>query len=220
MPNHCTNDVTIKLRAGKTGNALEVARKLKSFENILPSPKEFEGICSGGCEIEGIDTVEKAAPYYGWEHITGIGPAKGKQWISFRFWRETSKDGTRTNVPITLEEARELIAKYGCIGWYDWCIANWGTKWDAYDIVGPHGNKTSAFITFDTAWSPPTPVLEALAAQHPEMAITNRWREEGGQKGYDRIQPKTSEQLRAQAAAEVEQMRRMNERIAQAIGRA
>lgn len=42
--------------------------------------------------------------------------------------------------------------------WYDWSIANWGTKWDA---SSPYVNGPS--VEFDTAWSCPEPLLRALA---------------------------------------------------------
>ena len=57
------------------------------------------------------------------------------------------------------------IAKTGFADWYDWSIANWGTKWNAYD----HQRLTDSAIYFETAWSAPTPVLEAMAAKFPEV---------------------------------------------------
>jgi hypothetical protein len=44
--------------------------------------------------------------------------------------------------------------------WYDWSLENWGTKWNSYD-----GNVTDEGISFNTAWSPPTPVIVELAKQ-------------------------------------------------------
>lgn len=32
------------------------------------------------------------------------------------------------------KQAKELIKKYGYADWYDWSIANWGTKWNAYNF--------------------------------------------------------------------------------------
>ena len=55
--------------------------------------------------------------------------------------------------------------KYGYTSWYDWCINNWGTKWDAgnendedLDCVDP--NKVQ--LSFDTAWQPPVAFFEKL----------------------------------------------------------
>lgn len=48
--------------------------------------------------------------------------------------------------------------------WYDWRLANWNTKWNAYDgytIVG----KTQITFVFNTAWSFPYAVAVELAKQ-------------------------------------------------------
>lgn len=54
------------------------------------------------------------------------------------------------------------IEKYGYKDWYDWNIANWGTKWDfeleSKDRDGPNTMTAS----FDSAWSPPITAYEAL----------------------------------------------------------
>ena len=63
---------------------------------------------------------------------------------------------------------REL---YGSNNWYDWSVANWGTKWNAqYSSLN---NKNT--LWFDTAWSCPIPVLDKLA----EICCINDVRFEG-----------------------------------------
>ena len=47
--------------------------------------------------------------------------------------------------------------KYGYSNWYDFCVAEWGTKWDVggdgqTDI---HPDGKMLHTTFDSAWSPP-----------------------------------------------------------------
>lgn len=67
------------------------------------------------------------------------------------------------------------------LNWYNWNIANWGTKWDAGDIQideEPGGSKTT--ISFSTAWDKPEPVFFAMVDQHPELQFTFRWMEEQG----------------------------------------
>jgi hypothetical protein len=49
-------------------------------------------------------------------------------------------------------------AKYGFPTWYEWCIANWGTKWNSYSV-----DFDGDSISLQTAWSPPCPVIEKLA---------------------------------------------------------
>ena len=58
--------------------------------------------------------------------------------------------------------------------WYDWCIMNWGTKWNAYDT-----NVVGDAVIFDTAWSFPEPVILALSKLFPELTITCSYVDEG-----------------------------------------
>jgi len=56
-----------------------------------------------------------------------------------------------------------LLEKYGYSGWYDWCLAEWGTKWDAKpDDMFFSIDEDSMEIYFDTAWGPPIKFYEEL----------------------------------------------------------
>ena len=65
------------------------------------------------------------------------------------------------------------MEKYGYATWWDYCVAEWGTKWD----VGCHpsygedaivsGNSFS--VNFDSAWSPPTGGYAKLKAMGYEI---------------------------------------------------
>ena len=37
--------------------------------------------------------------------------------------------------------------EYGCLNWYDWCIENWDTKWDAVDFEGSPEQEKLTFLT-------------------------------------------------------------------------
>jgi hypothetical protein len=67
------------------------------------------------------------------------------------------------------EDTARNIEKHGYGNWYDYCVARWGTKWDvdAYETVEYDDQHDGNSITFgfDSAWSPPTGVYEALVEQ-------------------------------------------------------
>jgi len=57
--------------------------------------------------------------------------------------------------------------------WYAWRCRNWGTKWDAYtmeidDSDMPHGFE----VQFETAWSPPEEVCNAIREQFDDLSIS------------------------------------------------
>lgn len=63
---------------------------------------------------------------------------------------------------------------HGKMDWYDWNIANWGTKWGAYQtkII------STTEVMFQTAWSAPHPVIEKLAALNPTADFRHEWADE------------------------------------------
>ncbi len=61
----------------------------------------------------------------------------------------------------------ELNVKYfGYKDWYDWNVANWGTKWDVggNDGVVDRINDNELGASFDSAWAPPVAAYERLCA--------------------------------------------------------
>jgi len=56
------------------------------------------------------------------------------------------------------EKYRQNAEKYGYSNWYEWAVANWGTKWNSYD-----GHLIDTSLSFYTAWSPPLPVIKELS---------------------------------------------------------
>lgn len=47
-------------------------------------------------------------------------------------------------------------------GWYEWCVQNWGTKWDACQCVTSEMDGETLQLQFETAWSPPIAFFEFL----------------------------------------------------------
>ena len=77
------------------------------------------------------------------------------------------------------------LEKYGYANWYDFCVNEWGTKWD----IGADGNPAQdipggLMLGFDSAWSPPIQAYEKLQAMgfritamyyEPGMAFAGIW---------------------------------------------
>ena len=56
--------------------------------------------------------------------------------------------------------------------WYDWRVENWDTKWDAYDVVVTDDDPDQLEVEFNTAWSPPEAICNALREQYPDVSIS------------------------------------------------
>ena len=78
-----------------------------------------------------------------------------------------------------IAQAKENLKLYGATDWYTWSCKNWGTKWNAYDIVIRYRKPKSIKIKFETAWAPPLPVITALAKKFPAYTFTLRYFERG-----------------------------------------
>jgi len=178
MPNHVTNILTI------SGDA-ELVIKIKS---------EISSIDEDG-DLHAID-FNKIVPAPGSLNITaGSATNNGIAIINYRNGDLTAMDGIMENTSWKFNSPEELIdhlldkdladledgqtaldnfKKYGHIDWYSWNNDNWGTKWNAYEIdIRENGD-----IKFETAWSNPYQVMEALSLKYPEAIISVRYADE------------------------------------------
>jgi hypothetical protein len=61
------------------------------------------------------------------------------------------------------------LAKHGYKNWYDWCVDNWGTKWDLcdakYEYEDAGDGEAQLVIDCQTAWGPPLAVYEHLESK-------------------------------------------------------
>ena len=70
------------------------------------------------------------------------------------------------------------MEQYGENNWYDWSVANRGTKWGAYgyDHFFPYEDGNT--IEFLTAWSRPEPVIVKLSQMFPDAQFQHAWADE------------------------------------------
>lgn len=78
---------------------------------------------------------------------------------------------------------RERCKELGVPNWYDWQVSNWGTKWNACEASREMQDGTYLTYAFNTAWSPPIPIFEALVEQFPELSFKIECELEGEDKG-------------------------------------
>lgn len=64
---------------------------------------------------------------------------------------------------------------YGCATWYDWCIENWGTKWNAYDR---NVNDEAHYFEFCTAWSGVPKLVQKISEIFPGIRIEYKFADE------------------------------------------
>ena len=76
--------------------------------------------------------------------------------------KELSETAESSATPTEVINAN--VEKYGYGSWYDFCVNEWGTKWDteAHSVdVDPEYPDTLEAV-FDTAWAPPIQFYEKL----------------------------------------------------------
>ena len=98
------------------------------------------------------------------EHL--LNRSKSEPWVDF---------GRVIPEPKNLGGFMTLVEP-GEVYWYDWRIENWGTKWNAYDVVYDDDDPNT--LRFQTAWATPCKVFEALADQHPDACFTVEFADE------------------------------------------
>jgi len=136
MPNWCRNRISL------TGTKEDIDRLLiditnendtYSLTNVMPTPKEFDGMHSGSITIDG---------------------------VQYNNWYD-NEDGTKRPVmDMVLDDLKE---KYNCTNSIDWQYLNWGTKWGDCDTEVTKVNDNTLAIWFESAWGEPFLLLQHIA---------------------------------------------------------
>jgi hypothetical protein len=169
MPNWCDCDLEIygpkddvqavlKLVHQPDPNHVEYSivhdgRQWFSFEAVVPMPREEHETAAR--------IVREQMAAAGVEE----GTQEGRQWLFDNY-------GSKWRGPI---DAKSPINGFNWLG-YDWAIENWGTKWGAdeptLEVWQLPDDCVQADYQFRTAWSPPKPIVAALAKRFPDVRFT------------------------------------------------
>lgn len=76
------------------------------------------------------------------------------------------------------ERALENAVKYGYASWYYWRVANWGVKWDVFDVNIRRINDTEIAINFKTPWNTPACAIVELSRKFPHANIRVKYADE------------------------------------------
>jgi hypothetical protein len=150
MPNWCSNNLVI--RGDKTQITDLISRVTKTDDN----GNVYYDIL-GSLLPTPIELIETMAGGYG-----------------------RNEDGTKKPEQIELEAKEQAnIEKFGNKNWYDWNIANWGTKWSDSDthIVGQYEDMVE--FAFESAWAPPETGIAKISELFPELSFVVTYTEEG-----------------------------------------
>ena len=152
MPNHISNILAVSGNKASVKVVFDFIRgdgdQLFDFNKVIPMPEDLNiDSCSLG------------------------------EW-GLRYVRDNDREAAAHLDTLTPEDRAKAISlgqrylynieRFGHTTWYDWCRANWGTKWNAYyfneEVEGEDDQ-----IQFSTAWSAPIPVIEKLSAMFPDL---------------------------------------------------
>jgi hypothetical protein len=177
MPNHVTNELRILNQSKEKqveifGKILNKDNQL-SFKNIVPMPESLS-ITAGSTTDEFVEILQGRVPKWVKYHnpeITTVDEA-----CDLLLKRYGDRYESYLNEGRTALQNKE---KYGHETWNTWCIEKWGTKWDAYDQPedGYDLERTNV-IRFQTAWSTPVGVFEALATMFENIVFEVKYADE------------------------------------------
>lgn len=113
------------------------------------------------------------------------------------------------------------VETHGYGNWYDFCVNRWGTKWEVDTKGSLEFDGRTVIASFDSAWSPPTGVYEALVEDgydvvayyyEPGMGYLGKY-DNGCDETYE-ISGETSKTVRAVIGAELDDMFNISESMA------
>ena len=179
MPNWCQNEVSIygdnehikKLKAEVFTVDKVTKQPYLDFNKVIPMPKELEDSVSPSKVVS--DEIIRM------RDLVKANPSIQSIWVGGR----QIKDDEWSEKYITERQSEIMKKTYGADNWFDWRVTNWGTKWDiggdSIDFYDEDDDRIE--LHFDTAWSPPDQIYEALRDKYEDIEISWFYREDGEQ---------------------------------------
>jgi Ferredoxin-like domain in Api92-like protein len=172
MANIVTN---IVLASSQVLRALEGNGEVVDFHSLIPIPPEASGMNSDYTTTSLVDLLTGQINFQpsNWDLVArlqldfvtklladgGIAALATEEFETFLLTLRKKRGGGFVRHPITHPD--------------DWTRENWGTNDNSYNAGNIEGG-----VQFESAWTPPHPVIERLAARFPDQRIEYRWADE------------------------------------------
>jgi len=166
LPNWCENKLVVSVTTGTD----ESKRQLDEFIETAAGFDRF-----GSFTILDFDAfVPYPKPY---AMLDSLCDAYGELYGKAQKLAETLPEEERKELLDGIKSPWEYKDGFN-LGGYEWCISNWGTKWNASDAVVDYDELTARY-DFLTAWSPPSPVVLAMSKKFPLLYFELDYMEPG-----------------------------------------
>lgn len=74
-----------------------------------------------------------------------------------------------------------LVKKYGFDNWYDWCMTNWGCKWDMIYPIEVYNNNAERYcVSYETPWDPNFEFVCYLLSLFPGLSFSLTYNDGSG----------------------------------------
>lgn len=190
MPNWCENHLTISVRIENK----ESREQLKLFKELAPNKEDKSSLDHSDLSLNSIVRLPEPlkiscgsedasyTAYYGdWKSL--LTHKFVADYISENNLEQTQESVIQASEKrgFTKEKAdlrKNNLERYGHINWYNWCIENWGTKWDVEAMLVDEGSTYLSY-TFSSAWSPPISFVEKASKLFPLLDFMLEFKEPG-----------------------------------------
>lgn len=201
MPNHVTSVITLSGDENRIKAMLEAIQNEEygvgsvDFNKILPMPESLH-MTSGSIEDSAIAVYISAVNPIN-EEFEGV---KKKDAAEFREMLKKlpvlskkidilmpeneainlAEDRYHESVQYLVDKGEKYVSnliQYGASTWYDWSIANWGSKDNAYGYTIDRQIDDDQIYCL-TAWTAPHPILQKLSEMYPDITFEHEWADE------------------------------------------
>ena len=182
MPNWCSNAL------GVTGPAEDIASFVEAIKNPdgtpedenewdltrpHPLPAALQGTRAPALSVKDVEAKIaelKARRAAGELQAHRKHEEYPNSWVTDKYLQDM-RDAAEKSVKAKKETGYE--------DWYEWCCHNWGTKWPPHVANVVDTEDTAVMMTFDTAWAPPSELIEKLSKLWPTLQFVLEYSEPG-----------------------------------------